>query len=255
MTTPDFTASTFLVVAFIAVVAGTLTGLVAWLRLAARTGALSPRSVRPVLGALAAWMVVAGGLSLAGVLHSEAFPPPLMILLWIAAAGVVAVVAVPRSRRAIVAAPLWATVLLQCFRLPLELVMHRASVESVMPAPMSFDGRNFDIVTGALALVLGLWLWSRERAGKEPPRAAVWAYNLVGIGLLVNVIVVAVMCMPGPMQRIVTDPPNVWVTYLPFVYLPAVLVPLALWGHLSTFAWLLHDRADRADRANRAEAS
>ena len=42
----------------------------------------------------------------------------------------------------------------QAFRFPLELAIHRAYVEGVMPVQMSYSGRNFDIVTGLTALVL-----------------------------------------------------------------------------------------------------
>ncbi len=43
----------------------------------------------------------------------------------------------------------------QSFRLPLELVMHHAVETGVMPNQLSFTGYNFDIATGAAALVLG----------------------------------------------------------------------------------------------------
>jgi len=52
--------------------------------------------------------------------------------------------------------PLAVLVIVQSFRLPLELAMHRAFVEGLMPVQMSYSGLNFDIVTGTTALVLGL---------------------------------------------------------------------------------------------------
>jgi len=42
--------------------------------------------------------------------------------------------------------PLTYLVGFQVFRFPLELAMHRAYVEGVMPVQMSYSGRNFDIV-------------------------------------------------------------------------------------------------------------
>ena len=55
--------------------------------------------------------------------------------------------------------------------------------------------------------------------------------KLLGLGLLLNIIGVAVLATPmfeyfGPAQR------NVWITYPPFVWLPTVMVLAALAGHL-----------------------
>ena len=52
--------------------------------------------------------------------------------------------------------PLVALIGFQAFRLPLELVMHRAAAAGIMPNVMMFTGYNFDIVTGATALPLAL---------------------------------------------------------------------------------------------------
>lgn len=40
------------------------------------------------------------------------------------------------------------------------------------------------------------------------------------------------------------EPANVWITWPPFVWLPAVLVPVALLGHLLLFRRLRVERAD-----------
>ena len=58
-------------------------------------------------------------------------------------------------------------------------------------------------------------------------------WNLAGLGLLVNVVTVAIQSFPGPLQSL--WPSNTWVTGLPYVWLPTVMVPLALGGHLLVF--------------------
>ena len=129
--------------------------------------------------------------------------------------------------------PLWALVLAQAFRFPLELVMHEAAIEGVMPVQMSYAGRNFDIVTGITALPVALLL----ALGFGGRRLAI-AWNLLGSVLLLNIVSVAFLSTPtfalfGP-ERL-----NTWVAYAPFVWLPAVMVACALIGHLVIWRRLL----------------
>jgi hypothetical protein len=74
--------------------------------------------------------------------------------------------------------PLAVLVGVQGFRLPLELLMHRAYAEGLMPVQMSYSGRNFDIVTGTTA-----WC-SPRRSGsrRSAARGLVLAWNVMGIG-------------------------------------------------------------------------
>jgi hypothetical protein len=58
------------------------------------------------------------------------------------------------GRRLALFVPFPALVAVQGFRLPLELAMHAMYDRGIMPVEMSFSGRNFDVVTGATALVV-----------------------------------------------------------------------------------------------------
>jgi hypothetical protein len=114
----------------------------------------------------------------------------------------------------------------QAFRFPLELMMHRAYDEGVMPMQMSYSGWNFDIVTGLTALPVA-WALSRGIGG----RGLVIAWNALGTLLLVNIVVIAVVSTPiigwfGPTLV------NTFVMFPPFVWLPAVMVTTAFVGHL-----------------------
>lgn len=123
--------------------------------------------------------------------------------------------------------PLWALVGINSFRLPLELLMHRAANEGVMPMQMSYSGQNYDIVTGVLALLVGLLC----KFG-EPPLRLVRIFNVVGFVFLINVIVIAVLSMPLPIRQYMNEPANTWVAYFPFIWLPVFLVCLALLTHI-----------------------
>jgi hypothetical protein len=123
--------------------------------------------------------------------------------------------------------PLAALVGVQAFRFPLELAMHRAYEEGLMPVQMSYSGRNFDIVTGVTAiLVAGLLLAGRM------PAWGVRLWNWMGLALLVNIVVIANLSTPTPFRVFMNEPANVWISRAPFVWLPAVMVLTALLGHI-----------------------
>lgn len=183
--------------------------------------------IRRVSVAVLAWLVATALLAASGVLRRfDATPPPFAILPL--AVGIIGI-AVPCSSLGtllIRGLPLWALVGSQVFRFPLELVMHRASVEGVMPVQMSYSGQNYDIVTGITAGALGLWL-----ALGRVPRWVVMLWNVMGFALLVNIVTVAIVSTPlfgwfGDARL------NTFITYVPFVWLPAVLVTAALMGHI-----------------------
>lgn len=177
-----------------------------------------------VLGGL---MAVQFGLASSGVLRQwDKRPPPFFFLV---PGMVLIVISLARSALGTALAETNSFALLvgaQAFRLPLELTMHQAALEGVMPVQMSYSGYNFDILTGASALLLGILL-ACGRAG----RRAVRVWNIAGFCLLVNIVSIAVASLPV-FRAFGDDRVNVWIAYPPYVWLPGVLVPAALLGHL-----------------------
>lgn len=121
------------------------------------------------------------------------------------------------------AVPVAALVLFQSFRLPLELVLHAWAVHGTIPSTMTWTGRNWDIVSGIVALA------AAPLAARH--RAAAWAANIVGLALLVNVMRVAMLSSPVPFGWDVT-PPLVLALHLPYALVGPVCVGGALVGHI-----------------------
>ena len=192
---------------------------------------LAHRRHRLVAAAIAVgWFAAYGALAATGVLaRFDARPPPMLLLLPL---PLVVAVAWALSRDGASIArdvPMWALVASQGFRLPLELAMHRAATAGVMPVQMSFGGYNFDIVTGATALVLAPLV-----ATGRATRALVLVWNVMGSLLLLAIVAIAMAASPmvhafGPTAL------NTWVCYVPFVWLPSVLVAVAGAGHVLVF--------------------
>ncbi|MFN7981585.1 MAG: hypothetical protein U0Q11_06975 [Vicinamibacterales bacterium] len=159
----------------------------------------------------------------------DSVPPPMMVMI----VGVLLIGLTfglsSLGRDAAAHASLAALVALQSFRVPLELVMHRAGTLGIMPTQLSFGGYNFDIVTGIGASVLG----GVMLAGRSVPKRALWVWNLWGIWCLL--VIVAIAITTSPMVRVFGDDPrdlNTWVLYFPYVWLPVSLVTVAIASHV-----------------------
>lgn len=126
--------------------------------------------------------------------------------------------------------PLACLVGYQVFRVPLEWALHRLYSEGVVPVQMTYAGQNFDVITGALAAVLGLWLWTGHRA---PWLVAAW--NLLGLALLANIVTVAILSTPVPFRYFMNEPANRLPSLFPYAWLATFLVQAALFGHLLVF--------------------
>lgn len=184
--------------------------------------------------AAAAWLAFTGVLASSGFFAVFEGWPPRLALLLLPSLGLPIGLAFSRVGTALLRAPVGLLVAAQAFRLPLELLMHRAAAEQLMPPQMSFTGYNLDIVTGATALVVAA-LCAAGRA----PRWLVVAWNLLGTALLINILVIAVLSLPQ-IGAFGDDPSrvNTWVAFFPFVWLPAALVTTAVFGHTLLWRWV-----------------
>jgi hypothetical protein len=203
-------------------------------RAAWRRSGASPSTIDRVTIATAAattaWMTTTWAAAASGVLRQwDRTPPPFALLVLAIVALGTGIAFSGIGRRLAQVIPLWALVAVQAFRLPLEVAMHAMSDRGIMPELMSYTGRNFDILTGATAIVVAAWVWS-GRAG----RRLILVWNVLGLALLVNVVTVAILLTPR-FRYFGDEQLNVWVTYPPFVWLPAVMVLAALAGHLVIF--------------------
>lgn len=201
-----------------------------------RSSTYGARRMRIFAVGAGAWLALTGGLAYVGFFaRFEALPPRMGVVL-LPTLLMPLVLGLSRIGRDVATfTPLALLVGFHGFRLPLELVMHRAAREGTMPAQMSFDGWNFDIVTGASALVVA-WLVAKGSA----PRWLVLTFNALGSLLLFAIVAIALASLPQ--FRAFGDEParvNTWVAYFPFVWLPAGLVASALFGHVVLWRRLL----------------
>lgn len=188
----------------------------------------------------AAWLALTASVARSGFLARLDLVPPPAALLIVAALGLALAIGCSRAGGALAArTPMVHLIGLQAFRLSLELGMHRASSQGIMPGALTWTGFNLDILSGLSAAVLALAMLF----GARVPRALIWAWNVWGLACLTMIAVLAVLLSPM-VHAFGTGPAkvNTWVLFLPYVWLPAVLVPVALASHIVLTRQLLASR-------------
>ena len=193
------------------------------------------RTIRAGAG-VAIWLAAMAAAALSGLLGRFDLRPPPMVI-WFASMVVMTLALAwsPFGRRFADKLPFVALIGFQAFRLPLELIMHRAAIAGIMPNVMTYTGYNFDIVTGATALPLALYAWRRP-----VPRWLIVLWNATGQILLFVIAGVALAASPI-FRAFGDDQLNIWVTQFPYVWI-AVMVAAALFGHVVTMRKLLAER-------------
>ncbi len=127
--------------------------------------------------------------------------------------------------------------LLHTVRIPVELTLLWLFRAGQVPRLMTFEGWNFDILSGITAPII--YFLAFRKGGVNRTMLIIW--NVVALALLANIVTIAVLSFQSPMQRLAFEQPNVGVTYLPYIWLPGIIVPIVLFSHLASL-WQLAAR-------------
>jgi len=190
------------------------------------------------------WFAFTAVLAASGVLANSEARPPRLLLLFVPMLVLTVRFGFSRWGSALASLPVPALVAFHSFRLPLELLMHRAAGEGVMPVQMSFSGWNFDIASGATAAVVAV-LASRGLA----PRWLLLSWNALGTALLLTILGIAIASLPA-LAWFGHEPArlNTFIAHFPFIWLPSGLVSAAAFGHVLLWRRLLsHDMRGRVE--------
>jgi hypothetical protein len=125
--------------------------------------------------------------------------------------------------------------LLHTIRIPVEIVLYYLFVAKVIPEEMTFEGRNFDIIAGITAPIIYYVGYMKNIISK----IVLIVWNIVCLGLLLNIVVVAIFSVKTPFQQFGFTQPNIAIAYFPFNWLACVIVPLVLFAHLVSLRMLL----------------
>ena len=182
------------------------------------------------------WMVIQAVISLSGFYTVTAGIPPRFALLLIP--PVLFIIILFLLKKGLVFIDGFDTktlIMLHIVRIPVELTLYWLFLNKKVPQLMTFEGRNFDIFCGLTAPLIYYFGYIKAVIGWR----MLLAWNIICLGLLLNIVVIAVLSAPFTFQRFAFNQPDIALFYFPFIWLPCCVVPLVLFAHLATIKVLL----------------
>lgn len=191
---------------------------------------------KTILLLLSAWLVLQAVLGLSGFYtFLNAVPPRLLLSLLPPLLLIAFIFLTTKGRRFMDSLDVKMLTLLHVVRILVELVLLGLFMHGAIPKLMTFEGGNFDILSGLTAPLVFYFGFVKRRLGKS--FMLVW--NFACLALLMNVVVHALLSVPSPLQQFAFTQPNVAILYFPFIWLPFFVVPVVLFAHLVSIRKLL----------------
>lgn len=184
---------------------------------------------KPALAIIVAWLGLQAVVASTGFYtHTSSLPPRFMLTLAPPLISIILFFITSKGRKVIDAMPASTLTLLHVIRIPVEIILLMMFINKTIPGIMTFEGRNFDIISGISAPVVYYFAFVKRKMNYR----LVIAWNILCLALLVNIVTIAVLAAPFPFQQLAFDQPNIAVLYAPYVWLPAFIVPAVLFSHL-----------------------
>ena len=191
---------------------------------------------RIALSGILFWMAVVGVLGYLGFFRVQNTVPPRFIFLL--GPGLLFVILLITTKKGKVFTDnldlKWLT-LLHVVRIPVEIVLLYLFLGGLIPEIMTFEGYNYDIISGLTAPIIYYMFFVKKTMGRK----GLLIWNFICLGLLINILTIAVLSAQTPIQTFAFDQPNIGVTYFPYVWLPTVIVPIVFYSHLASIRQLL----------------
>lgn len=187
---------------------------------------------------IAGWMTAQSAIAATGFFTVEnTLPPRFLILVALPIVGMIVTFSTAKARSFIDGFDLKKLAALHSIRIVIEVVLFWLFLNKVMPRLMTFEGRNFDLISGLTAPLIYYFGFVKRKIGAK----AIFAWNIVCLAILLFTVANAILSAPTPMQKFAFDQPTIAVFYFPFLWLPGVVVPIVIFSHLVTMRLLLKE--------------
>lgn len=186
---------------------------------------------------VAAWVTIVYTMAKSGFISDFSSLPPRMVLVIIP--PLIGIIILTRSKHVtsfLERVNFQDMMYIQAFRIPVEIFLWWLFLDGKITERMSFEGSNFDVLVGITGPIMAFVCFGQGRYLRKV--AIVW--NILGLILLANIVVISVLTFPTPFQVFQSGFEVTVMTTWPTVLLPAVLVPLAYYMHALSLKKLLN---------------
>ncbi len=203
---------------------------------------LNPRQIKYILAGIFFWLAIISCMAYLGFFEDfSSWPPRVIFVLAPPMLLSVGLLFSPFFRLLLRTIPPSWLVHIQAFRILMELFLWMGYKGGYVPAQMTFEWLNFDIIAGLTAPLAGLVFFGQRRFRK--PEAILW--NVSGMILLFNILIIAILSTPSPWRVFHNEPANTFVATFPFILIPGFIVPFAFSMHLFSLYQIFTSKRDK----------
>lgn len=187
---------------------------------------------------LVTWLIFTTVVSLQGMLQNfSTTPPRVMIILIPAILGIIYISSSSRVNAYLSVIPSSWLLYIQSFRILMEVLLWLMFLNNLIPVQMSFEGVNYDILAGLSAPIIGYY----ALAVQKWPRISALLWNFAGFLLVTNITLISILSTPVPFRQFMNEPANTIVSFFPFVWIPAFIVPFAFLMHVLSIKQIIRN--------------
>ena len=201
------------------------------------TSETTSKKATTILFCLTIWLAIQAVLTLKYVYISDTTSIPPKILLFGILPPILTIIllfATSKGRQFIDTLPLTNIIYLNVVRIPVEVILLWLFLNKAIPQLMTFEGRNFDIIAGITAPFIAYFGLTKGKLSRQ----LILVWNFICLALLLNIVINALFSAPSPLQKFAFDQPNIAILNFPFSWLPTFIVPIVLFGHLTSIRQL-----------------
>lgn len=188
----------------------------------------SSKSIKVIVVSIA-WLILQGVLSYSLFYLDNSTIPPKMVLAVFPALVIIAMIFITKKGRGYIdSLNLKTLYLIHVVRIPVEFGLYGLAIYKTIPMLMTFEGINFDIFAGITAPLILLGYFKKDWFSDS----FVLIWNIISMGLLINIVVNAILSVESPMQTQAFNQPNEAILHFPYIWLASFIVPVVLFSHL-----------------------
>ena len=196
----------------------------------------------PISIFLIIWLAIQGTLTFKNIYAFDVntFPPKILLFGLLPTMLIILFLFITKNGKLFIdSLPLKNLTYLNMIRIPVEVILLWLFLNKAIPEIMTFEGRNFDIIAGITAPFVAYLGFSK----KIISRKTILVWNIICLGLLINIVVIALLSSETPIQKFGFNQPNIAIANFPFSWLATFIVPIVIFGHLVSIRQLLKNKS------------
>jgi len=199
---------------------------------------LGRKKTKVVAGIVLVYILIQSIITTSGFYNSnlEAFPPRFVLVVLPAFLVIGSLFISSWGRDFIMRLDLKKLSFLSIVRIPVELSLLSLYINKLIPVEMTFEGLNFDILSGITAIFVSWFAFRNQKVN----RSILWIWNLIALALLITIIIVSILSTPTDFQVFGMEQANIAILNFPFVLLPCFIVPVVFFTHLASIYQLIY---------------